>query len=144
MERTLKKRRRGTAIIEYDKGVLVVSMNKRAYMTLGGEANRGESRMQAAIREIKEETGVEPYFSMALFRYSGLKRKTHQNLHTVYYVKAIGTPRPSREIKRIAYHTPGSQIILSTETREILTRFYAYKEKHKELFAMIEKYAFVK
>ena len=144
MERKLKKRRRGTAIIEYEKGVLVVTMNGRAYMTLGGEANRGESRMQAAIREIKEETGLEPYFSMALFRYAGLKRKAHQNLHTVYYVKAVGSPRPRQEIKRIAYHTPGSSLILSTETREILTRFYSFKEKHKELFDTISRYAFSK
>ena len=144
MERRLKKRRRGTAIIEYEKGVLVVTMNGRAYMTLGGEANRNESRMQAAIREIKEETGLEPYFSMALFRYSGLKRKAHQNLHTVYYVKATGTPRPKQEIKRIAYHTPGSSLILSTETREILTRFYAFKEKHAELFDTINAYAFAR
>ena len=144
MERRLKKRRRGTAIIEYEKGVLVVTMNGRAYMTLGGEAKRNESRMQAAIREIKEETGLEPYFSMALFRYSGLKRKTHQNLHTVYYVKATGTPKPKQEITRIAYHTPGSSLILSTETREILTRFYAFKEKHTELFDTIGRYAFAR
>ena len=142
-KRTVRKRRRGTAIVEYEQGVLVVTMNGKAYLTPGGGANRNESRMQAAIREIKEETGLAPYFSMALFRYSGPKRKTHQNVHTVYYIKTNGVPKPSKEITRIAYYTPGSTLILSTETREIIERFYAYKEKHKDFFTMIDRYALV-
>ena len=137
-ERTIRKRRRGTAIVEYEKGVLVVTMNGKAYLTPGGGAHRNESRMQAVIREIKEETGIEPYFSMAIFRYSGPKRRAHQNVHTVYYIKATGTPKPKEEITRVAYHTPGCSLILSTETREILDRFYAYKEKNKALFDMIK------
>lgn len=124
--------------MEYDNGILVVTMNGRAYLTPGGGANRNESRMQAAIREIKEETGVEPYFSMMLFRYKGRTRKTHQNVHTVYYVKATGTPKPKQEVTRIAYYTPESGLILSGETRDIITRFYEHKEKHPELFAMIK------
>ena len=140
-EKPIRRRRRGTAIVEYERGVLVVSMNGRAYLTPGGGAHRNESRMQAAIRELKEETGIEPYFSMAIFRYSGPKRKSHQNVHTVYYIKARGTPRPKKEITRIAYHTPESSLILSTETRDILKRFYTFKEEHASFFEMIDRYA---
>lgn len=124
--------------MEYENGILVVTMNGRAYLTPGGGANKNESRMQAALREIKEETGVEPYFSMRLFEYRGRKRATHQNVHTVYYVKANGTPKPAEEVTKIAYYKPGSKLILSGETREIIGRFLNYKKRNRETFTLID------
>lgn len=138
-ERRVKLRRRGTAIVEYKRGILVVSINGRGFLTPGGGANRNESRMQAVIREIKEETGIEPYFAMALFRYDGPKRRTHQNVHTIYYVKAKGTPKPRGEITKVAYYQRGSALPISTETREILERFFAFRSERADLFDRIRR-----
>ena len=51
-------RRRGTAIVEFPEGILVVSQGSEYFMLPGGGANKGESRRKAAIRELKEETGL--------------------------------------------------------------------------------------
>ena len=52
----MHKRRRGTAIVDTPKGIVVVSVGGRTYYLPGGGARRGESRESAAIRELREET----------------------------------------------------------------------------------------
>ncbi len=131
-------RRRGTAIVETDKGILVASGRSKIFLTPGGGANRKESRMQAAIRELKEETGLEPYVAVALFKFTGPAHKTHQDLHTVYYVKAQGKPRPRHEVKHVAYYTPDSDIRLSSSSKEILKRYYNFKKTNASLFKELE------
>ena len=68
-----RKRRRGTAIVETSKGILVTSGHKRVFILPGGEANKGETRMQGAIRELREETGLVAYDAKYLFNYVGYK-----------------------------------------------------------------------
>jgi 8-oxo-dGTP diphosphatase len=55
---TIKRRRRGTAIVETPIGILVVAGRRKLYILPGGGANIGESRTKAAVRELKEETGI--------------------------------------------------------------------------------------
>lgn len=132
-------RRRGTAIVETKKGILVTAGRRKIFLLPGGGASRNESRMQAAIRELKEETGLEPYFAMALFRFKGPKHKTHQDFHTVYYIRAQGKAKPRHEVKHVAYYTPDSNIRISSSTKELLDRFYKFKQKNKDLFNKINK-----
>ena len=48
-------RRRGTVIVETKKGILLTADENKLFVTPGGGARKNESRMQAAIRELKEE-----------------------------------------------------------------------------------------
>ena len=67
-----KKRKRGTAIVETSKGILVTSGHRRIFIFPGGGVNKGESRMQGAIRELREETGLVAYDTKYLCNYSPL------------------------------------------------------------------------
>lgn len=52
------KSRRGTAIVDTPKGILVVSHNNKTYGLPGGGVELGENQKQATIRELKEETAL--------------------------------------------------------------------------------------
>jgi hypothetical protein len=70
------ERRRGTAIVKFPEGILVVSLGSKSFMLAGGGANKGESRRKAAMRELQEETGLKPLSSKYLFSYKG---RLHKN-----------------------------------------------------------------
>jgi 8-oxo-dGTP diphosphatase len=113
-------RRRGTAIIENQKGILVVThSNGGVYLLPGGGAREKELQIMAAIRELKEETGLYPIEVRYLFTH--LKAK-------IFVMKAKGTPRPCNEIKKIAWYQPGSHINVSGNTRAIIDRYLQMKE----------------
>lgn len=137
-------RRRGTAIVETEKGILVTAGRRKIFLLPGGGVSRKESRMQAAIRELKEETGLEPYFAIALFRFKGPKHKTHQDFHTVYYIRAQGIARPLHEIKYVAYYTPDSDLRISSSTKEVIDRFYDFKHKNQNVFKKIGNLNYIK
>ena len=130
----VKKRRRGTALVETEKGILVTAGRGGVFLLPGGGANRGESRIEAAMRELREETGLKPYYAKYLFRYRGRVSKSHghgyfQDHHTVCLIKARGTPSPRHEIKYVAFYKPGSRVRISGVTREIIEKYYSFKKK---------------
>jgi len=132
----VKKRRRGTAIVETEKGILVTAGRSKVFLLPGGGANRGESRIEAAMRELGEETGLKPYYAKYLFRHRGRVSKSHghgyfQDHHTVCLVKAHGTPSPRHEIKYVAFYKPGAGVHISGVTREIIEKYYSYKRHSK-------------
>ena len=96
-----KIRRRGVAIVESKKGILVVSTNGKKFMLPGGGAKIFESRKKAAIRELYEETGLKIKSIKYFFSYVGKKwhnhrRKLIKNNTKVFLVaehgeKVIGT-----------------------------------------------------
>lgn len=132
----VKKRRRGTALVEIEKGILVTAGRGGVFLLPGGGANRSESRTKAAMRELREETGLKPYYAKYLFRHRGRVSKSHghgyfQDHHTVCLIKAHGTPSPRHEIKHVAFYKPGSGVRISGVTREIIEKYYSYKKRGK-------------
>ncbi len=133
----IKKRRRGTAIVETSKGILVTSGSSKIFILPGGGANKRETRLVAAIRELKEETGLMANYSKVLFRYVGRIHKSHlggffQDHHTVCLIKADGVAKPKNEIRYVAYYHPRSDIRISKITKEIIDKFFEYKKEHSE------------
>ena len=118
------KRRRGTAIVETERGILLTAMGRGGFLLPGGGADRGETRFRAAIRELEEETGLQAYEAKVLFQHD-----SYHHRHTVVLVKASGTPSPTKEISKIAYYTPetGDALDISRGTRDILDKYYEWK-----------------
>ncbi len=133
----VRYRRRGTAIVETDRGILLTAGRPgKPFILPGGGANRGESRFMAALRELTEETGLLPYSAEIIFTHKGKVRPTmsgrhkFQDYHTVCSIKASGIPRPGGgDAKRISYYYPGCNVWISTTTKEIIERYYEWKKK---------------
>ena len=128
------RRRRGTVIVETDRGILLTSGNGKVFILPGGGAKRNERRFVAALRELAEETGLRPYSAEIIFRHLGKVKPTlsgrryYQDHHTVCLVKTTGEARPGgKDAKYIAYYYPGCDIKVSVTTEEIIERYYQWK-----------------
>jgi 8-oxo-dGTP pyrophosphatase MutT (NUDIX family) len=90
------KRRRGTAIVETKQGIILVSGREEYFLLPGGGAEPFESRRQAAIRELEEETGLKASSAIYLFTHVGstyqYKDKSIKNHHKIFLIKAEGNP----------------------------------------------------
>lgn len=125
-------RRKGVAIVETPKGIVLVSGKSKKFNLPGGGAERWETRKRAAIRELKEETGLKTKRIKYLFSYVGNKWHNHRgrlvkNHAKVFLVEAEGTPKPNHEIKYIAFWKPGRKLRINNSTKNILERYL--KEK---------------
>jgi 8-oxo-dGTP diphosphatase len=120
-------RRKGVAIVDTPKGILVVAGRSKKFMLPGGGAEKWESRKKAAIRELKEETDLKTKSIKYLFSYTGGKWHTRgrsiRNLAKVFLIKAEGTPKPKHEIKSVAFWKPGSKIHITGGTKEVIGRY---------------------
>ncbi len=130
----IKKRRRGTAIVETSKGILVTAVSGKNFILPGGGAKKEEIETEAAIRELKEETGLIANSAKFLFRHIGeIQRSDSGNLfqdhHNVCLIRATGIPKPRSEIKRIAFYNSNSKIKISPTTKDIIEKYYNYEIK---------------
>jgi 8-oxo-dGTP diphosphatase len=130
----VRRRRRGTAIVETERGIVVVAERNGIFLLPGGGAEKHETRTDAAMRDLVEEIGLQPYSVKFLFHHVGRVHKSHghgyfRDHHTVCLVKARGIARPRHEIEYVEYYKPGSRIRISGVTQEIIDRYYAYKKR---------------
>ncbi len=117
-------RRRGTAIVDTDKGILLMSNSSRLYLLPGGGAKKGEDRMDAVIRELKNEIGLEPKSCRYLFSFDEPEDKKLRNLHKVYLVEIEGDiATQTNQRKHVEYWHEGSKLKLSNAASLIIDRY---------------------
>lgn len=127
-------RRRGTAIVDTPKGILVASGRRKIFLLPGGGADKGETRKHTAMRELREETGLFSLRRKYLFTYvepkytTNGKRRKIVNKHKVFLIKTKGHARPRDEVKHIDYWNPKSKIKLSYHTERIIEKYLKIKK----------------
>ncbi len=124
----LRKRRRGTALVETPKGILLVSENGKKYNLPGGAAKNGESRKDAALRELEEETGLKGDECTYLFEFEGriqrdIKGGFFKDTHKVFLIKTSGTAQPQNEVHHVAY-TSDPQAKMQHNTKRIIEKYF--------------------
>lgn len=112
--------RRGSAIVETGRGILLASSTGSYFRLPGGKPKKGESSIQAAIRELREETGLRACDVRYLFTFSRSK---------VFLIRAKGTPEPTSEIHHLAHYPPESGIRVSANTKRIIRRYRDMQER---------------
>lgn len=132
----------------YTGSILVVVEGKGDTILLpGGGVKSGESRMQAAIRELKEETDLEPCLVVPLFRFASAFSN-----HSVFYIRAAGTPRLTSHSRAIGYHRDGYVTTLlhqtgtltidasrvSKDTEAIITLYQQMRRDWSDVFFAID------
>jgi len=122
------KRRKGVAIVDTSKGILIVAGRSKRFILPGGGAQKRESREKAAIRELYEETGLKTKNIQYLFDYVGKKWHTYsgrsvRNHAKVFLVKTYGIARPRHEIKYIGFWKPRSNLHLTGGTKSIIKKY---------------------
>ena len=93
-------------IIEYgDQGLVLIERQKPPYgwAMPGGFVEYGESLEAAAVREAKEETGLEVQLLGQLHSYSDPQRDPrHHTITTVFVALGTGTPEAASDAKSLA------------------------------------------
>jgi 8-oxo-dGTP diphosphatase len=130
------KRYKGVALVDTKRGILVVANRKRIFSLPGGGTNRGESRKDAIIRELEEETGLIGINAKYLFNYEGKEWKAHsgkiiKNYAKVFLVKVRGKAKPKHEIKHIAFWKEGSKIRISWRSKKLINAYLELKKDDK-------------
>ncbi len=125
-------RRKGVAIVESEKGILVVAGRGKVFALPGGGANGKETRKKAAIRELREETGLKTKHAKYVFSYKGRKWKDYKGKYVrnhakVFLIKIYGHLRPRKEVKYVAWYNPNSKVRISRSTRGLIEKYLKTK-----------------
>lgn len=116
-------RKRATLIAKNNDGIMVVkhTIGHPKFMLPGGGMKKGESAVQGAIRELKEETGLTAQQTKHLFNHQSIIHDHH-----VVETKVSGSPALNWEIKKVDYinKTNFKDANLSRTTKKILSKYF--------------------
>ncbi len=119
------KRQRATVIVEIDRRILLVENRGGLVLLPGGGIDPQESRLQAAARELAEETGLVAESLLFLFDHESASHDHH-----VFLAAAPGTPVAADDAMVLHFHDhddPSAGRRMSQATREIIGRFLALR-----------------
>ena len=113
---------RATVICEQDRQILLVRKPKSRWALPGGTVERGETHVDAAIRELAEETGLSAESLLYLMRINEGDTEHHVFEVSVLDGKAAS---PRNEISDCLWHPLDAiaQLQMKKGTREILEAF---------------------
>ena len=117
---TKKKRQRATVIAEQDGKVLLVRERGTKHFSLPGGGIEGhESTMEAALRELREETRLRPIKAERLFNYEGSVQ-----FHKVVRVEVRGRVRLQRkELSEYKWWDGEEPVSVNSSTKAIMDRY---------------------
>jgi ADP-ribose pyrophosphatase YjhB (NUDIX family) len=121
-------------IIELDDQSILL-INRKNYpfgwAIPGGFVDCGESLEDAAIREAKEETGLDVILIRQFYTYSRPDRDPrHHSISTVYVAKASGKPHAADDAAEVGIFTRDTlPSPIAFDHREILSDYFALKKK---------------
>ena len=95
-------------IIEIEGGIVLIKRKNPppGWAIPGGFVDYGESLEEAAVREAKEETGLDIELIRQFHTYSDPKRDPrHHTVSTIFIARASGTPRAADDAKEVGIFT---------------------------------------
>lgn len=127
------KRLRATVVVEVDAQILLVENCAGMLLLPGGGVQENESHLQAAARELSEETGLVAESLHYLFQH-----QSATNAHQVFWAAVAG--RPAAADDAIALHwlaadEPLLRERMSAASRAIVDRFRALRKAQPQAFA---------
>ena len=116
-------------IIELEtKGIVLIKRKNPPFgwALPGGYVEYGESLEEAAVREAKEETGLDIELKKQFHTYSDPKRdKRHHNITTVYIASARGMPKAMDDAEDIGIFTESNlPDEIAFDHRKILSDYF--------------------
>ncbi len=120
-------------IIELDdRGVILISRKNYPFgwALPGGFVDYGESLEDAAVREAKEETGLDIKLIGQFHTYSRPDRDPrHHSISTVYIAKASGAPRAADDAKEVGIFTRDTlPEPIAFDHGEILEDYFGFRD----------------
>jgi 8-oxo-dGTP diphosphatase len=129
---------RSTIVCVRDGKVLLVARARSRWSLPGGTIKRSESPLDAALRELEEETSLVAMELTYLFQFGGLSK--HHHVFRAEIRQDVSAEARC-EISRCRWFNPGkiSTLVTSIPTREIVQLFCTHENRSEAPPAVIEK-----
>lgn len=131
----MTRRSRATVIVELDRRIVLAETRDGLILLPGGGMNRGELPLQAAVRELQEETGLVATRAIFLFEHG-----SPSNRHHVFWMAAGGVSEARDDAVALHFLAPDEQpgvLRLSPATEAILRKYLTLRDTNRDLFALL-------